>query len=166
MAISFIPGDENGQLTNEIAVALSRSGLVRVHHAQGDYRLHVSIKEEKSDTIGYRINREEINGKNKREIIPTEGRREMVLEVTLFDNVSDRIAFGPYKIWAEACYDFVNGDSVQDLTFIDASGALATVLPFSLGQLEPNEAAQQAAARPLYARLAQNLVDALASDWQ
>jgi hypothetical protein len=51
------------------------------------------------------------------------------------------------------------------LTFINPAGTLVTVLPFSLGQLESVESAQEAAARPLYSRIAQKVVDAISSEW-
>jgi hypothetical protein len=98
-----------------------------------------------------------------RNLLAVEGRRNMTLEAILYRG--SEIAAGPYKVSAGADYDYLDGDSIQDLTFTAPTGATLTVLPFSLGQLEPPEAAQEAAAKPLYARLAQKIADALSMAW-
>lgn len=165
ITVPFAAGDEDGAFTNEIVYAISASGLADVRRSQGDYRLQVAIVDTRFDTIGYRRDRQKITGEIKKNLVATEGRKSVVVEATLYEGDSDRIAFGPYRISSFSDYDYVDGDSFQDLTFVDPSGALVTVLPFSLGQLEPGEAAQEAATRPLYAHLAKKIVDALSSQW-
>ena len=87
----------------------------------------------------------------------------MTIEVALCQGTE--VVYGPYRVAADADYDYVDGDSIRDLTFIDSSGSTITVLPFSLGQLEPKESAALAATKPLYRRLAQKVVDAISSEW-
>lgn len=164
VTVPYVIGDEEGLLTAEIIGALSRSGLVDVLHYGGDYRLQISILSSGSETIGYRRDPQKVDNKKMRNLLAVEGRRNMTIEATLFMGATNEIASGPYKISSGAEYDYLDGDSIQDLTFIGPAGVI-TVLPFSLGQLEPSESAQEAAAKPLYTRLAQKIVDAIASVW-
>lgn len=165
LTVPFIPGDEDGMLTAEIVRAVTASGLayVRGHHPQ--YRLIIQIKNVQNQTIGYRRDPQKVNGKVRKNVLAAEGRKSVVVEATLYQADSEKIACGPYEITGDADYDYIDGDSIQDLTFTDAKGVQQTVLPFSLGQLEPIESAQEAASRPLYASLAQKIVDAIFSEW-
>ncbi len=158
-------GDEEGNLTFEIARALNSSGLVDVKNREGDYRLRVSILGAGIETVGYRRDRQDIFGKSRKQLLAAEGRKTMTVEAILFKGDSDQIAFGPYQISADADYDYVDGDSLRDLAFTGAAGEQIVVLPFSLGQLESNEAAQDACTRPLYNRISQKIVDVIFSEW-
>jgi hypothetical protein len=163
VTVPYFSGDEEGQLTAAITLALTRSGLVDVTHRGGDYTLQVAIVGSSTETTGYRRDPQEVDHQDMRNLLAVEGRRNMTLEAILYRG--SEIAAGPYKVSAGADYDYLDGDSIQDLTFTAPTGATLTVLPFSLGQLEPPEAAQEAAAKPLYARLAQKIADALSMAW-
>lgn len=163
ISVPFIQGDEDGRLTTSIIHALSASGLADVKASQGDYQLQVQILGSNSEHIGYRVDPQKVDHKVRKNLLASEGRRSMTLEVSLCKG--EKIVYGPYQMTGDAEYDYVDGDSIQDLTFTNPSGALVTVLPFSLGQLEPEESAQEAAAKPLYAHLAQKIVDAISSAW-
>lgn len=165
IAISPISGDEEGALIHEIARALSAAGLAAIVQGSADYRLEITLSEANTETIGYRFNRQKVSDRVDQNLVATEGRRSLTIEATLYEGSSEKIAYGPYRVSAFADYDFLDGDSIQDLTFIGPQGNQVTVLPFSLGQLEPNEAAQEAATYPLYVRLSRKLVDALAAEW-
>lgn len=163
VTVPFVKGDEDGSLTAEIIRTLGSSGLVDVVSSGGDYRLQVSISANSSENIGFREDPQKVDGKVRKNLLACEGRRSMTIEATLCRG--DEIAYGPYQITANADYDYVDGDSIQDLTFTNPEGILITVLPFSLGQLESTESAQEAAIRPLYGRLAQKIVDAISLQW-
>lgn len=165
VTVPYVEGDEEGLLTAEIIEALSSSGIVDVLHERGDYRLQIAIVASSNETVGYRRDPQKVDGKVKKNLLACEGRRGIFVEATLYKSSTDEIAFGPYRIATDSDYDYVDGDSVQDLTFVGSKGALITVLPFSLGQLESVESAQEAALKPLYRRLAQKIVDAIASAW-
>jgi len=165
IAVPFICGDEDGSLTNEVIRQLSSSGLADIDHQKGDYRLQASIVDVHSETVGFRRDRQIIHGKQKKNLLACEGRTIISIEATLFEGNSDRIAYGPYRVTADVDYDYVDGDSVQDLSFTTPDGVFTTVLPFSLGQLESIESAQEAATRPLYGKLAQKIVDVISSEW-
>jgi hypothetical protein len=161
ISIPFVIGDEDGALTQELIWAFSRSALAQIANRDARYRLEVQIVEAKNDTVGFRRDKQLIKGKTRKNLLACEGRRAIAVDVTLLQR--DEIVVGPFRVAADADYDYVDGDSVQDLTFTDSQGQFVTVLPFSLGQLEPIESAQEAATRPLYRSLAQKIVDVLST---
>ncbi len=163
VTVPFVVGDEDGMFTADIIAALSSSGLMDVVSFGGDYRLEVVVLGEEIEKIGFRVDPQKVRGKVRKNLLACEGRRNRMIEASLF--LGEERVYGPYRITADAEYDYVDGDSIQDLTFIDSSGSLATVLPFSFGQLESIESAQEAAGKPLYRRLAQKIVDAISSNW-
>ncbi|MGB7978640.1 MAG: hypothetical protein WCF19_05720 [Chlamydiales bacterium] len=163
ITVPFVKGDEDGSFTSEIISCLSSSGLADVVSHGGEYELRVSILGEESEKIGFRVDPQKVDGKIRKNLLAAEGRRRMTIEAALWSR--DQCAFGPYKISADAEYDYIDGDSIQDLTFVNPAGVVVTVLPFSLGQLEPVESAEHAATRPLFARLARKIADAISSNW-
>lgn len=165
LMIPFVTGDEEGTLTSELVSAFASSGLVKVTPDFGDYRLVVTIAKLQNETVGFRRDRQKIGSKIKKNLLADEGRKTLEVEATLFRGDTDEIAYGPYRLSAEADYDYVDGDSIQDLTFTTADGDTTTVLPFSLGQLEPIESAQEGSNAPLFRKLAQKMVDAISAEW-
>lgn len=165
VAVPFVIGDEDGALTQELIWALSRSGLAKVKGADANYRLEVQIVEGKNDTVGFRRDKQIVDGKSGKNLLACEARKTVGVEVTVFKRDEQEAVLGPFKVTADADYDYVDGDSIQDLTFTDSQGQFITVLPFSLGQLESTESAQEAATKPLYRSLAQKIVDAISSEW-
>jgi hypothetical protein len=165
VAVSFISGDEQGILTAEIISALSEAGLARIASQNPQYRLQVSILQQNNETIGFRRDKQKVHGGVKKNLLASEGRRNLAAEVTFYRADTDEIAWGPYQLKADADYDYVDGDSIQDLTFFTPSGVRVPVLPFSLGQLESIESAQEAANGILYRRLAKKIVDVISSEW-
>jgi hypothetical protein len=162
IAVPFIPDDEDGSLTRSIIYALSSSGIADVR-SDGELRLEAKILNRGSETIGFRRDQQVIKGSIRKNLLACEARKIMAVEVTLYKN--DKVVYGPYKISAEVDYDYVDGDSVQDLSFTAPDGVFTTVLPFSLGQLESMESAQEAASRPVHAKLSQKIVDVISSEW-
>jgi hypothetical protein len=106
-----------------------------------------------------------VSGEIKKNLVGSEGRRFIAVEATLLEGKSDTVACGPFHIEADCDFDYVDGDSIQDLTFVNPEGIVQTVLPFSLGQLESIEAAQEASARPLNVQIAEKIVDAIFCEW-
>ena len=119
----------------------------------------------KNDTIGYRRDPQRIKTKIKHQLLACEGRRQLEADVTLYEGNSDKIAAGPFRVTADVDYDYVDGDSYPQLTFISKTGETVVVLPFSLGQLESIEAAQEATNRPLYRKISQKIVDVISAEW-
>ncbi len=166
VTVPFIAGDEQGILTAEVISALSGSGLVRIasHHPQ--YRLQVCLLKQNNETIGFRRDKQKVHGgKVQKNLLAAEARRVVEAEVSLHRVDTGELAWGPYQLAADADYDYIDGDSIEDLTFTTPSGIPTTVLPFSLGQLEPVESAQEAANRTVYRRLSKKIVDAFSAEW-
>lgn len=157
--IPFVKGDEDGTLTAAITQSLATSGLITTSLAESSYLLDIRILDTKLLTIGYRRDKQKVHGKFSKNIVPCEGRKSIVLEVSIIENRTNRCLHGPCLIASDSDYDFIDGDSIHDLLFTNAKGLPVTVLPFSLGQLEPVEAAQEATNRPLNQRLAQKVAE-------
>ncbi|OGN55720.1 MAG: hypothetical protein A2796_00945 [Chlamydiae bacterium RIFCSPHIGHO2_01_FULL_44_39] len=157
----FILGDEEGFLTSAIIEQLSVGGLVDVVSSGGDYVLQVAIVACNIEKIGFRIDPQEVEGKVRNNLLATEGRKSLSVKAGLYR--SGELVHGPYTLTAEADYDYVDGDSIRDLTFVNPEGITVTVLPFSLGQLEPINSAESSAQTPLYRQIAKKIVDALSS---
>ncbi len=165
VVVPYAVGDDDGTLTSEVIRVLTASGIADVRSREGDFRLQIVVASGENQTVGYRRDKQKVSGEIKKNIVACEGRRNLSAEVTLFVRDSEKIAAGPYTIAADADYDYVDGDSIQDLAFINSDGIPVTVLPFSLGQLESIEAAQEAASKPLYEKLAQKIADTIFSAW-
>ena len=165
IVVPYVSADEDGTLTSEVIRTLTSSGIANVRTSHGDFLLKIAVVNGQNQTVGYRRDKQKVAGKISKNIVACEGRRSLSAEVTLYVGASDTIAAGPYTITADTDYDYVDGDSIQDLAFIDSHGVPTTVLPFSLGQLESIESAGEAASRPLYEKLAQKIADTIFSTW-
>lgn len=161
IAVPFIEGDVDGSLTQSLVYALSSSGKLDVRQREAQYRLQASIIQASTETIGYRRDRQKISGEIKKNLVSSENRKTLVVEISLYQGSGERLICGPIRLEADADYDYIDGDSMQDLAFINPLGQQQTVLPFSLGQLEPKEAAEEAATRPLNIRMAKQIVEAV-----
>lgn len=165
IVVPYIIGDDDGTFTAEVIRTLTASGIAKVQMDPADYLLKICITSDQNQTVGYRYDKQKVSGKIRKNIVSCEGRRAITATVTLYEGCSDTITAGPYIITADSDYDYVDGDSIQDLAFINSHGKPTTVLPFSLGQLESIESAQEATSCPLYHRLAQKIADTIFSAW-
>jgi hypothetical protein len=159
--VPYVKGDGDGSLTAEIIRSLAISGAADVRQWGADYKLDVAILRAEGQTIGYRRDRQQISGESQKNLVAAEKRKTMTLKAALYEKHPNRLVWGPYTIEAYVDFDYVDGDSIQDLVFIDPHGISQVVLPFSLGQLESSEAAEEAAMRPLNVQIAKKIVDAL-----
>jgi hypothetical protein len=163
--IPFATGDEDGTLTAELIRAFASSTQANIVSSEGRYRLDVSVVEHEHERIGFRIDRQVNNGKQQKNILGDEGRRNLLAHVSLYDCENEELIFGPCNVTAFADYDYVDGDSFQDLTFLDSAGVRQTILAYSLGQLEPSESAREAATKPLYQKLSEKIVNLVSARW-
>jgi hypothetical protein len=165
LSIPFVTGDEDGTLTAELIRAFASSTHADVVASKGRYRLEVTLSEQPGEIIGFRIDEQVNNGKQKKNIVADEGRRSILAAVCLHDTETDETVLGPCQVGAFTDYDYVDGDSYQDLTFVDSAGVTQTILAYSLGQLESSESAREAGAKPLYRKLSRKIVDLISAYW-
>lgn len=163
VSIPYIKGDVEGQLNAELARMLSTDPHFEYRQNGGMVVLEVAIINDGDDRIGYRYDRNPSSGKRRKNIVATENRRHLTAEVKLIDSYTQEVLIGPVHIKARADYDYVDSNSVRDLTFTNSSGVTQTVIDFSLGQLDSIEGAHDDAGRPIYQMLAQKIVDGLVS---
>jgi hypothetical protein len=165
ISVPYVLGDADGSLTAEIVRALAVSGFGKVRQWGAQYRLQVSIAGAEGQTIGYRRDRQEISGESQKNLVASERRKTIAVKAAVVESESNKLFLGPFRIEGYADFDYVDGDSIQDLVFIRPKGISQVVLPFSLGQLESSEAAEEAAMRPLYVQIAKKIVDSIFSAW-
>ncbi len=165
--VPYVIGDSQGQFTDKLIRALCVSGQFDVVEERlADFVLRASIVSNEQASIGYMRHREDTTGKVKKNLITTESRRTLGTEVTLLRGHSEEVVFGPYLVKSSTEYDYVDSDSIHDLTFINSQGKREKVITFSLGQLDSIEGAQDDALFPLYESLARKVVDGLLVDMQ
>lgn len=164
ISVPYIQGDKDGSFTAElIRQCASSNGLMISRESK--YQLNVSILQDNVEPIGWREDPQKIDGKIRKHLTQNEERRSIQVEVSILDRECCDTVWGPVRITSYVDYDYVDGDSLQDLQFYNASRQRKIVLPFSLGQLEPEESAHFASERPLYRKLSQKIVDAIMSQW-
>lgn len=166
VSVPFVSGDQYGSLTTELIRQLSSSGGFLYRNDGGYYLLKVKILSVNNSVIGFRHDREWIDGSLKENLRPSEGRQAIVIEASLLESSTRKAFWGPKIITTDVDYDYVDSNSLQDLSFIDPVGTRRTVLDFSLGQLEPIDSAQEAALKPLYRKIAQKVVNLLIFEWE
>jgi hypothetical protein len=164
ISIPYIPGDTDGTLTAELVKKISSSGLFSYRTKNSNYILSVGIIQTQQEQIGYRRDRNKENQILKN-ISPVEGRLKIQANVSIIDDLTSKIVWGPRKFQAEVDFDYVNQESLNDLSFINQDGVRQTILSFSLGQVESVGSAQDTALQPLYRQLSQKIVDVISSEW-
>lgn len=162
ISVPYVVGDFEGELTDAIVSTLSQSGQFRfVHDECGRWILHARIVNTNNDRIGYRYDRSDKSGKLRKNIIGVEDRRILDVEISVVDGVTGKCVLGPEIVRSEAEYDYVDDNSLKDLSFIDSFGIRQTSIAFSLGQLDSVGVAGEDALMPLYRRAARKIVDGL-----
>jgi hypothetical protein len=161
ISVPFIKGDADGMLTSEVIQAISASGHFEFRKNNGNLELQIAILSDNDDRIGYRYDRSPTTGKLRKNIIGTENRETITIEAKLVDTYTQEVILGPEVISANADYDYVDSNSIRDLTFVNPNGHPTTIIDFSLGQLDSIEGAHDDAQLPIFHRLAQKIVDGL-----
>ena len=161
ISVPYIKKDIKGQFTNELIKQIASSGYFEYVPQGGALTLNVEIVTDSTGKIGYRYDRKDKSGKLTKHLVPTEGRREVTAEITLYDEAAMKEVIKPTLVKANTDYDFIGAHSLCDLSFISPDGFRRTVSSFSLGQLDSVEGAQDDAAVPLSRRLAEKIVNGL-----
>lgn len=161
ISIPYIKGDGEGRLNAELAKALSSSGMFDYVQNGGELILQASIIVDGDDRIGFRFDRDPTSGKLRDNIVGTENRRALSVQISLLDAYTQETVLEPQVITAVADYDYVDSNSIRDLTFIAPNGTPQKVLDFSLGQLDSFEGAHDDTGIVVYRVLAQKIVEGL-----
>lgn len=163
ISVPYIRGDIEGQLNAEIIRLLSNDPHFECRQNAAMVTLQVAVVNDGNDRIGYRYDRNPSTGKRRKNIVGIENRRHLTVEVKLIDSYTDKVLIGPVHVKARADYDYIDPNSVRDLTFTNSKGKTEPVIDFSLGQLDSVEGAHDDTAVFLYRQLAQKIVDGLVS---
>lgn len=154
-------GDGDGSITQELIRALTISGKATVLQKDAPYRLEAKLLKVDTSVIGYRRDRQEINGKSQKNLIASEGRNRITLEALIRNKITNQIHSGPFEIETYIDYDYIDQDSIYDLAFTNSQGKEISTIPFSLGQLQAVDMAKEASMRPLEVLLARKMIDLL-----
>lgn len=152
VSLSFIRGDETGDLTASVVKALSEQPGFEYIADGGSFRLEVSLLDQDQEKIGYRLQ----NVKNvaaDHKIIPSEGRSMALVEVRLIENSSNKVALGPAFILGTAEFDHQNNSLDNNIQ------------RFSLGQLTDIDTTEDVLHIPLYRNLSQKIATWLQSSF-
>jgi len=143
--IPYAKGDNQGVFTQALIHRMSTSSPLRYCHDGADVEIKVCLSAPKQNNIGFIYARSRPNTPNV--TTANEGRLTQSATVSVVDCSRGCTIMGPTEITAFLEYDF---DS--DMTVINRH-------TFSLGQLEMNPLAKDAATPSLYGLLAEKIVD-------
>ena len=167
ISVPYIPGDTEGFLNQEIIRAIATSPYFEYRQKGGAVTLDIAMAGGGSGNIGYRYDRVPTSGERRVNIVATENRRSMGAIIKLVDSLTQEVLVGPVTVTAQTEYDYVDQNSIHDLTFTPPGGKSQTVIDFSLGQLDSSGAADSDAGDLLYRLLAQKILDGIsAQDWE
>ncbi|MBN2479448.1 MAG: hypothetical protein JXA94_04395 [Parachlamydiales bacterium] len=165
VTVPYIKGDFSGIFTDQLIKQVTYSNVFDYKYSHATHLLCVEIIDTSTKQIGYKYDR---NNENERQnyLRATEGRQTITAEVKLIEKKTEKVVFGPFKVKADSDFDYVDPDSLNDLSFIDPqTNQRVTNLAFSLGQLESIDSAKEAALKPLYTKLSKKIVDAISAYW-
>ena len=158
VSVPYFEGDGDGRITAQVVEVIASETPFRYVTGKGDYILCGKITHNDTSQIGYKYDRTP-DGVLENRLVPDEGRRNIVVDFTLKKN--DETILGPITVSGSGNFDFVNPDTINDLSFTNASGTTQSVLTFSLGQLDAKEGASDAALNVAYAEIASKIARAM-----
>lgn len=162
VTVPYVLGDHEGELTDALAFALSKTANYRYVKEGGDWTLTAKIVGDRNDRIGYRYDRDPKSGKLRDNVIGIENRKDITVEVKVVKTSTGDLILGPQKIKASSSYDYEDPNTLFDLETIDpASGIRQPTIDFSLGQLDSVAAAGEDVIDPIYRLLAQRIIDGM-----
>ena len=152
MSVPYVCGDQDGTLTSAIIKEVVRSGDFEYQYCGGSLILNVKNVDLDEENIGFRYYRKK-RGTLKHEIIPTETRITIFVEVSVTEAASGNTVLGPVRLSASVDYDHDYYSSRDGINI------------FSLGQLSDMEAAYDAVQIPLNRAIAEKVVDYITQSW-
>ena len=108
ISVPYVVGDYEGALTEALARAISRTANFEYSKDDGDWILNAKIIKTNNDRIGYRYDRDPKSGDLRKNIIGTENRKEISVEVSVLGPLeeidprdSEAITVGRHGLVAE-----------------------------------------------------------------
>ncbi len=148
ISVPYVKGDSEGIMTAALIEKVSTQSMIRYTNTDGDLLLKVCIDKPKGRNIGFRY-----APKNSKVVVANEGRLTQTATVTLVDCENCCTVLGPFEVTAIFDYDFE-----PDMGTVNQHA-------FSLGQLEMNSLAKDAATPALHNLLAEKIVDYVNNSW-
>lgn len=152
ISVPYVKGDLDGSLTSAIIKEVVCSGAFAYQYCGGALILNVTEIEIDEDNIGFRYDLRK-RGSLTKDIIPTEARITILVEVQVTEAISSTIILGPVLLSASVDYDHDYYNSRDGVNI------------FSLGQLSDLEAAYDAVQAPLNCAIAEKIVDYISQSW-
>lgn len=160
VSIPYIKGDHEGVLLSALAHSMGESGVFDYVYSGGNCSLTVSIIADSDDRIGFRYDRNPTNGELRDNIVGTENRRALAVNIKLVDESTQEVIVGPEDVRVIVDYDYFDGNSIRDLVVL-GDPRPQTTLSFSLGQLDSVEGAHDDTHSSIYGLMADKIVSRL-----
>lgn len=157
--VSMIPGDIDGALRTAMIQSLAESGSFVYAPGNSQYLLDVKITGNSKEKIGFKWDQHPISGKLQNRLVPNEGRRTIQVSATLIDRRTKKKVKGPIQVSGYSDYDYVNPNSLENLTIDPNTGNQQSILAYSLGQLGSEEEASSMATFPAFQMVAKKATD-------
>lgn len=152
ISVPYIEGDNDGFFTAAVVKELTQSGAFQYKNQGGRLKLLIKILDLREDNIGFRYDRKK-QGQLTKDVIPTEMRSTLYVELSVIDTASCVTVLGPVRLSTDIDVD-------HDFYF-----SRDGVNVFSLGQLSDVDAAYDARLVPLYEKMAIKVVDYVTQSW-
>ena len=153
VSIPFVSGESSGALTQQLALAIEeKSPLKYISSDNGEYILNVRIIDKKKQNIGFRYKPKNL-ARGKKTVIPSETRKELLVEVTLIESFSGKVLIGP---------EYIKGSCVFDHQNYSLNSAVNV---FSLGQLSDVDTSSDVISIPLFRNLAKKIAEHVTNEW-
>lgn len=153
VCIPYAEGDTQGNLTTALIRAMTTKGVLAYQSYSADLLLRVCLFEPDDENIGFDYAPPEMDGKKVKILVSNEARLTLTARISLIDRITGECVLGPTNISSWIDFDFE-----PDLSNVGFHA-------FALGQLEMHNLAQDAAFHPLYALLAEKIVDYVNYSW-
>lgn len=152
ISVPYVQGDQDGTLTATLIKEIVRSGVFEYRYQGGGLVLNVKQLDLDEDNIGFRYDRKK-RGALTDDVIPTETRVTIFVEVSVTEAASCKTLLGPVRLSASVDYDHDYYSSRDGINI------------FSLGQLSDLDAAYDAVQVPLHRAIAEKIVDYITQSW-
>jgi len=145
LSIPYVEGDMDGSLTGELIRRFSAASPFTYAYQGGDLTLKAQVVDILERNIGYRYERNK-EGKLTTTTMPVEGRKSLVVEISVIETASGALLMRPVRLDASSEFD-------HDYYFTQNG-----VNIFSLGQLNDVDEARVAVMTPLQRAMAEKIV--------